>query len=807
MGFREFILKNKIISIVLTLMGIIFGASFFIQILTIQSYPFVGNPWITDFNVIGKGDLKITPFNGTLFGKDIGFTSLKCGDRVVGPIELTDLHVKFDNYYCFSESHFEVNVLSSGKHTLRFEFGDDVAYSYNNATSYTIEGDKVYVNISGRGMLTQEPHTLKDLTNQPVLDYTSYFNTNKCLDFVFLFDTNKSKPLNVEYWTNYSHPNEEPLYDNITYKKDCPGIYHINYDYINNTWMWCNTTETYWENNFTDYKVNASGIRIFWNETEITGYTDRWYFDWKNISSQFSSQNINFLDYTKAYYVTGINFEPGETKAIRPTIQVKPTSNRDIGKYGIIMKFCNDSLQEAYSSGNYVYLDPWWIVIVNAAHLDSNKGFISDIYDDVKDLDDVWSDTIANNEYVRVTFEKNLTSNKDITIYPRVVSGNPNIKVYEVNGTEIIAEFTSLNDNKYNKVYLTDLIGTQNIFDLEINSGSVEFDYIVDPGELDYTAGTPTHFDFDMTVGTDADLNDGDLSAWDVGSLALTEGDYFQLTFDTEYMITNISVTTIQDGSGLLIPSNISVYVGATKVLEYYFDGDDEPTPGSFTVLPNVVGDYVRLVSHNLDPIYPRIVYNELQVYGDAVGPGNTAPTVTANATTPTIVTTQTNFGLNITATDSENATLTAYTQYYINGSSSGSELSLSISNNTNVNISTLDNSSFDYGSELIAEFWVSDIEYNSSKFNSTSKTVNCSVDSDCSFCMKCSGGECVNQDDNEDTKSECTASYDACSEAWIRQGPDGDCDGAGDCDTDDALLNVSPGNVCDSGADVNPDT
>jgi len=48
-------------------------------------------------------------------------------------------------------------------------------------------------------------------------------------------------------------------------------------------------------------------------------------------------------------------------------------------------------------------------------------------------------------------------------------------------------------------------------------------------------------------------------------------------------------------------------------------------------------------------------------------------------------------------------------------------------------------------------------------------------------------------------------ATYDACSNAYIRQGPDGYCDGGGVLDTDDALLNVSAGNVCIAGADEDP--
>ncbi|MCX6746691.1 MAG: hypothetical protein NTU63_00985 [Candidatus Pacearchaeota archaeon] len=121
------------------------------------------------------------------------------------------------------------------------------------------------------------------------------------------------------------------------------------------------------------------------------------------------------------------------------------------------------------------------IEISKAEHLNSNKEFISDIYNEVSALDDVWSETISSNDYVRVTFNQPLDSTRDITIYPRVVSGNPRIEVYEKDKAELIAEFTNLTSNEYNKVYLTNLQGSQDTFDLQVLDGSVEFDYIVDP--------------------------------------------------------------------------------------------------------------------------------------------------------------------------------------------------------------------------------------------------------------------------------------------------------------------------------------
>ena len=163
-----------------------------------------------------------------------------------------------------------------------------------------------------------------------------------------------------------------------------------------------------------------------------------------------------------------------------------------------------ESIQDLNQNGIYDYIE--WvaphlsnqtftiIVIVKAEHLDSNKNFISNIYESVKELDGNWSEAIPSQHYVRVTFEKNLTYENDITIYPRIVNGTPRIEVYEKNKTEIIAEFGSVTENEYNKVYLTGLNESQDTFDLRILDGELEFDHIIDP-----TAG-PNSSTFDTTI-------------------------------------------------------------------------------------------------------------------------------------------------------------------------------------------------------------------------------------------------------------------------------------------------------------------
>jgi len=120
------------------------------------------------------------------------------------------------------------------------------------------------------------------------------------------------------------------------------------------------------------------------------------------------------------------------------------------------------------------------IEISKAEHLDEDKDFISDIYDEVKAKDDIWSEVIQENEYVRVTFEEELDSEKDITIYARS-NNSAKVEVYEKDSDVKIAEFTEIAEKDWHKIYLTDLNSTQETFDLKIINGSVEFDYIVDP--------------------------------------------------------------------------------------------------------------------------------------------------------------------------------------------------------------------------------------------------------------------------------------------------------------------------------------
>ncbi|HUW43980.1 MAG TPA: LamG-like jellyroll fold domain-containing protein, partial [Bacillota bacterium] len=144
------------------------------------------------------------------------------------------------------------------------------------------------------------------------------------------------------------------------------------------------------------------------------------------------------------------------------------------------------------------------IEVDNAEHLDSDRNFISDITDEIKELDGMWSEEIPDGHYVKVIFEQLLNSKSDITIYLRVVSGEPRIEVYEKDSNGLIAEFTNIISNEYNKVFLTNLEGSQDTFDLKIIGGSIEIEHIIDPNQeiLYVTSCTGTKLNWDNEVNS-----------------------------------------------------------------------------------------------------------------------------------------------------------------------------------------------------------------------------------------------------------------------------------------------------------------
>jgi hypothetical protein len=123
-----------------------------LTILTVQSYPAVGGNWIVAFNTSGTADLTITATNGTTWTNysdsstyDLKFLELRCGNTTLSYTWINNgtnctttntCSVYYANYSCNTTTSFETSkVLTGGNHTLKFQFGNNTEYAFNQANN------------------------------------------------------------------------------------------------------------------------------------------------------------------------------------------------------------------------------------------------------------------------------------------------------------------------------------------------------------------------------------------------------------------------------------------------------------------------------------------------------------------------------------------------------------------------------------------------------------------------------------------------------------------------------------------------
>src|SRR3989339_713057 len=283
---------------------------------------------------------------------------------------------------------------------------------------------------------------------------------------------------------------------------------------------------------------------------------------------------------------------------------------------------------EAYDSDNDGFLDyvEWIaphlstqtfeiILVTKAEHLDSQRNFIEEVYDLIKDIDENFV-LISNQEFLRVTFEKNLTNQNDITIYAK---GNGRIEVYEKESNVKIADFGEINvclDNgasgscagsdvtSSNNVYLGGGLDTKSgnlakgVIDLTntslIPAGATILDadlyieYYVESGmsscEISYSAngGTWTFLNSDCTGQTSESTVSYDLSSLSevqLENLKLnmtaikvpTAGAFIKLNIDYVYLNISYQVAgalslNLNSPSNMQVLNNFSVTFGYTPL-------------------------------------------------------------------------------------------------------------------------------------------------------------------------------------------------------------------------------------------------
>jgi len=227
------------------------------------------------------------------------------------------------------------------------------------------------------------------------------------------------------------------------------------------------------------------------------------------------------------------------------------------------------------------------VLISDAVKLNIFRQPAENVYQLVKEKDDNWV-TIQKNNYVRATFEHELTNKNDITIYARPVSGLATVEVYAKDSNELLATFETIDKEGTYKIYLENLETPTATFDLKVMGGAVEFDYITDPSWLTgysyrkaitidhtYADSDLTDFPLYVKISADADIGDG----------ALATGYDIRFTTSDGSTIMPYERMSWTGGGGADVTANFWVKVptvaGASNTIIYIYYGDADAVDGN----------------------------------------------------------------------------------------------------------------------------------------------------------------------------------------------------------------------------------
>jgi len=113
-----------------------------ITILNVHSHPQQGENWTIDFTTQGTADLKIIPNDQATIDDD-EFYSLTCGGETKTPQIFANGVVSYPSWQCDGQSQVVFYTKKAGNHVMRFEFGDQTSYAYNNAPVFYATGGTV----------------------------------------------------------------------------------------------------------------------------------------------------------------------------------------------------------------------------------------------------------------------------------------------------------------------------------------------------------------------------------------------------------------------------------------------------------------------------------------------------------------------------------------------------------------------------------------------------------------------------------------------------------------------------------------
>lgn len=202
--------------------------------------------------------------------------------------------------------------------------------------------------------------------------------------------------------------------------------------------------------------------------------------------------------------------------------------------------------------------------------------------------------------------------------------------------------------------------------------------------------------------------------------------------YSTNWTLTDLEsglqmITVMYDGTDLTIWVNTNQVLTQTVTLDttnsdLYWGATQFPSPGGF-----MNGDIDEIMIYNKSISYDhmQMLYNggSPEQYENATIPDNYPPTLTESSTSPATVQTNTDFSVNITATDPEESYIQYWSKLYINGV--GNETSYyNVTNNTNQKVLDITSNYFKAADTLIAEIIIGDGIDNATAVNLTTVTV-----------------------------------------------------------------------------------
>lgn len=147
-----------------------------ITIINLQSYPLVGGKWTVLFTTLGQANLTISAVNGTTWSNtdqdhDLRFLHCRKGNETL-QFEWRNNSVFIPSFSSNVTCAAVCEVLTTGAHTLRFQFGNDVAYANNLALEHWLQtttsdfnnGTKDNINVSNNAFHLMEWYYLRNFT-------------------------------------------------------------------------------------------------------------------------------------------------------------------------------------------------------------------------------------------------------------------------------------------------------------------------------------------------------------------------------------------------------------------------------------------------------------------------------------------------------------------------------------------------------------------------------------------------------------------------------------------------------------------